>query len=109
MFFLFARSLAERELSIKLAAMATNFDIKSQMIHKKHVLKISKIYFQNITGDIGGPNNQHATDNLSNHFVTQLIRGAQETQDFNGELYDPKKFTIQLTFFLIKLLREFQT
>ena len=94
MFFLFARSLAERELSIKLAAMGTSFDIKTQMISKIHVLKISKIYFQNITGDLDRPNNQRATDNLSNHFVTQLIRGAQETQDFNGELYDPKKSTI---------------
>jgi len=32
MFFLFERSLAERELSIKLAQMKNNFDIRSLMI-----------------------------------------------------------------------------
>ena len=32
MFFLFERSLAERELSIKLAQTKTSFDIRTQMI-----------------------------------------------------------------------------
>jgi len=30
-------------------------------------------------------------------------------EDQPGELYDKRKATVQVTFFLIKLLREFQT
>ena len=56
------------------------------MIQKNKVSKISKIYFQNVSGD--GQYSQAASDNLANHFVHQLIKGAQETQEYDGELYE---------------------
>ena len=73
------------------------------MITNKQINKISKIYFQNVTG--GGL----SADNLANHFVSQLLSGAKETQEYDGELYivDKGVVKVQLTFFLIKLLREF--
>lgn len=45
MFYLFERSLAERELSIKLAHMKNNVDFRTQMIPQSKVQKISKVYF----------------------------------------------------------------
>ena len=50
-----------------------------------------------------------SADNLANHFVSQLLSGAKETQEYDGELYivDKGVVKVQLTFFLIKLLREF--
>ena len=74
------------------------------------MLKIAKIYFENIAGDNDhqGPGNSTA-DTLANHFLQSLVRGAQETQEEENELYDKLKGELQVTFFLIKLLREFQT
>ena len=105
LFFLFERSLVEREQSIKLSAMPTSFDIRTKHIPCKQALKIAKVYFQNISGS--GPNASMSAENLSNHFVSQLIKGAQETQESKNQLYDSLKSSIQVTFFLIKLLREF--
>jgi hypothetical protein len=68
LFFLFERSLVERELSIKLSAMPNNFDIRTKLIPSSKVLKIAKVYFQNISGS--GPNSDLGADNLSNHFLT---------------------------------------
>ena len=82
LFFLFERSLTERELSIKLASMPTNFDIRTKLIPVVKITKIAKVYFSNITGS--GPNSAMSADNLSNHFVTQLVKGAQETQEFEN-------------------------
>ena len=43
--------------------------------------------------------------------MTSLVNGAKETEEFENELYCVTKGVvyIQLMFFLIKLLREFQT
>lgn len=89
MFFLFARSLTERELRIKYTNMAISFDITQLKIHKTKVSKIAKIYFENIAGD----SDQAAAtaENLANHFLTSLIKGAQETQETENELYDKLK------------------
>jgi len=48
---------------------------------------------------------------LAQHFVSSLVKGAQDTQEYDNELYVVNKgiISIQLMFFLIKLLREFQT
>jgi hypothetical protein len=48
---------------------------------------------------------------LATHFVTQLIQGAKDTEEYENELFQDTKLgvEIQLMFFLIKLLREFQT
>ena len=50
MFFLFARSLVERELNLKLSTTPNSFDIRSLMISHKKVHKIAKVYFENIAG-----------------------------------------------------------
>jgi len=107
MFFLFARSLTERELQIKLTSMPVSFDITQLKINKKKVLKIAKVYFENIAGETEQA--KTTAENLANHFLTSLIKGAQETQEMENELYDKLKGDIQVTFFQIKLLREFQT
>jgi hypothetical protein len=60
------------------------------MISQQKVHKISKVYFSNVTG--GGL----TSDNLTNHFVTQLIAGAQETQEYDGELYLLEKGTVKI-------------
>lgn len=77
MFFLFARSLTERELRIKYTNMPVSFDITQLKIHKTKVLKIGKIYFENIAGDTDQAGS--TAENLANHFLSSLIRGAQET------------------------------
>lgn len=74
MFYLYSRSLAERELNIKLKDMPQDFDVRTKMISKIKVVKISKVYFQNISG--GGMHSPEHTDALVNHFVLQLIKGA---------------------------------
>ena len=61
-------------MSIKLAAMPLNFDIRTKHISTTKILKIAKVYFQNISGS--GPNSAASADNLSNHFVTSLVKGA---------------------------------
>lgn len=68
LFFLFERSLVEREQSIKLSAMPTSFDIRTKHIPCKQALKIAKVYFQNISGS--GPNASMSAENLSTHFVS---------------------------------------
>lgn len=79
MFFLFARSLIERELNIKLANTLVSFDIRQLKISHKKVHKIALVYFENIAdGDIKLFNEQHQSNpkNLANHFVSSLIKGA---------------------------------
>jgi hypothetical protein len=48
MFFLFARSLVERELQVKLTNMPLSFDIRQLKINHKKVFKIALVYFENI-------------------------------------------------------------
>lgn len=48
MFYLFARSLLEREMNIKLANMPVSFDIRQFKISHKKVYKIALVYFENI-------------------------------------------------------------
>ena len=97
MFFLFARSLTERELQIKLTSMPVSFDITQLKINKKKVLKIAKVYFENIAGETEQA--KTTAENLANHFLTSLVKGAQETQEMENELYDKLKGDIQVTFF----------
>lgn len=84
MFFLFERSLAERELSIKITAAKNNYDIRQQMIPQGKIQKIAKVYFQNVSGSDGMFNN---ADVLATHFVSQLIQGAKDTEEYENELY----------------------
>lgn len=63
MFFLFARSLVERELNIKLGATPNNFDIRTLKISQKKIHKIAKVYFENIAG--GEQLSQHTSDSLA--------------------------------------------
>lgn len=49
------------------------------------------------------------TDHFTHQFMLQLINGAKDAQDSDGQLFDQLKNQVQLTFFMIKLLREFQT
>jgi hypothetical protein len=65
MFFLFGRSLAERELRIKLATLKNNFDIRQQFIPTAKIEKISKIYFSNVAGS----GDFTDADILASHFV----------------------------------------
>ena len=66
MFFLFERSLAERELNMKLALTKNSFDIRSQMIPQAKAHKIAKIYFQNVSmGETGLSN----SENLASQFM----------------------------------------
>lgn len=107
MFYLFARSLVERELSIKLNNTPASFDIRTLKLKQSKIGKIAKVYFENIAH---GPElglSPVSADNLSQHFVSSLVRGAIETEEEAGELYNKKDQSIQVTFFLIKLLREF--
>lgn len=108
MFFLFERSLAERELNIKLALTKNSFDIRTQMIPQAKAHKIAKIYFQNVSMNDTGFSN---SDNLASQFMSQMLNAAREAEEFENELYSVIKGTvhIQLMFFLIKMLREFQT
>lgn len=78
------------------------------MIPQPKIQKIAKVYFQNVSGNDGMYNN---ADVLATHFVTQLVQGAKDTEEYENELYQQTKsgVEIQLMFFLIKLLREFQT
>lgn len=50
MFYLFARSLVERELLIKMGNLPNGTDLRQLKISKKSVVKIAKIYFDNIAG-----------------------------------------------------------
>ena len=77
--FLFERSLVEREMNMKFAQVPGNYDIRTQLIPVTKITKVSKIYFKNISGS--GPNASLSADNLAKHFVSQLIKGAQETQE----------------------------
>ena len=54
MFFLFARSLSERELRIKLATFKINFDVRQQFISTQKIEKIANIYFSNVAGGNDG-------------------------------------------------------
>lgn len=48
MFYLFARSLVERELSIKLNNTPASFDIRTLKLKQSKIGKIAKVYFENI-------------------------------------------------------------
>lgn len=50
MFYLFARSLVERELSIKLSTTPANFDVRKLKIKVNKVAKIAKVYFDHVAG-----------------------------------------------------------
>jgi len=67
-FFLFERSLAERELSLKLSHMPNNFDIRKQMIGAQRMQKIAKVYFQNISQT--DEQESKVIDNLTSHFMS---------------------------------------
>jgi len=45
LYFLYVRSLAERELSMLISKLPSNQDIRSVKIHTKKCFKIAKIYF----------------------------------------------------------------
>lgn len=62
--------------------MPVSFDIRQLKINHKKVYKISLVYFENIAdGDIKLSNEQYQSNpkNLATHFVSSLIKGAQET------------------------------
>ena len=67
MFFLFERSLAEQELSLKFNNTLHNFDIRIKMIPQAKILKIAKIYFQNVAG--GGERDPKVVESLAQHFT----------------------------------------
>lgn len=58
------------------------------MISQKKVLKIAKVYFENIANDDEVEKAKSVSDNLSSHFLSSLVRGAQDTEEKPGTLYN---------------------
>ena len=78
-------------MGFKLNKMPQAFDYRTHMIPQKKVVKIAKVYFENIANDVEDHRSAQISDNLSSHFLSSLLRGAQETEDESGSLYDKKK------------------
>ena len=66
MFFLFERSLVEREMNMKFTQVPTGYDIRTQLIPVIKITKVAKIYFKNTSGT--GPNASQSAENLAKHF-----------------------------------------
>ena len=93
MFFLFERSLAERELCIKLANRELNFDIRSQFISVHKLEKIAKVYFSNVSGNLNDPT---SAESLTAHFISSLISGGKEAQEKENELVKTERSGLEV-------------
>ena len=56
----------ERELLLKLGNLPNGTDMRNLKISKKCIIKIAKIYFENIAGNIETETAQLTNENLSN-------------------------------------------
>ena len=103
LYYLYVRSLAEKELAIMITKLPSNQDVRSVMITNKKCFKIAKMYFENVLAI----NNEMAMDNgpevAAENFVEICIQDARLE-----ELFDEAQNKLQLSFFLMKLLNEFK-
>ena len=106
LYYLYVRSLAEKELAIMITKLPSNQDVRSVMITNKKCFKISKMYFENVLA-ISNEMEHQAMDNApevaAENFVEICIQDARIE-----ELFDEAANKLQLSFFLIKLLNEFK-
>ena len=99
LFYLYLRSLAEKELAIMINKLPSNQDVRSVMITNKKCFKIAKIYFMNVLAN----ENENAPEIAAENFVEICIQEARMEN-----LFEEKGSKIQLSFFLLKLLNEFK-
>lgn len=105
LYYLYVRSLAEKELAILITKLPSNQDVRSVMITNKKCFKIARMYFQNVLSIEN--NMDQLADNgpevAAENFVDICIQDARLE-----DLFDEQKNKIQLSFFLMKLLNEFK-
>ena len=104
LYYLYVRSLAEKELAILITKLPSNQDVRSVMITNKKCFKIAKMYFENVLAvadDMEPMDN--APDVAAENFVEICIQDARLE-----ELFDEMSNKLQLSFFLMKLLNEFK-
>ena len=105
LYYLYVRSLAEKELAIMITKLPSNQDVRSIMINNKKCYKLAKMYFDNVLAVSN--EYDHVMDNgpevAAENFVEICIQDARLE-----ELFDEANNKVQLSFFLMKLLNEFK-
>ena len=83
LYYLYVRSLAEKELAIMITKLPSNQDVRSVMITNKKCFKIAKMYFENVLAI----NNEMAMDNgpdvAAENFVEICIQDARLEELFD--------------------------
>lgn len=105
LYYLYVRSLAEKELAMMITKLPTNKDIRSVYITNKKCFKIAKMYFDNVLAvqQEMEPIMDNAPEVAAENFVEICIQDARLE-----ELFDEQANKLQLSFFLMKLLNEFK-
>ena len=107
LYYLYVRSLAEKELAILIIKLPSNQDVRSVKITNKKCFKIAKMYFENVLAisneHTGDPLLDNAPEVAAENFVEICIQDARLE-----ELYEEVSNKLQLSFFLMKLLNEFK-
>ena len=108
LYYLYVRSLAEKELAILITKLPSNQDVRSVQISNKKGFKIAKMYFENVLAistenENDGQMLDNAPEVAAENFVEICIQDAKIE-----DLYDVVSNKLQLSFFLMKLLNEFK-
>ncbi len=105
LYYLYVRSLAERELAMRIDKLPSNQDVRNVQITNKKCFKLAKMYFDNvlaIQNEMDGVMD-NGPEVAAENFVEICIQDARLE-----ELYDNVTNKMQLSFFLMKLLNEFK-
>ena len=84
LYYLYVRSLAEKELAILITKLPSNQDVRSVMITNKKCFKIAKMYFENVLAvadDMEPMDN--APDVAAENFVEICIQDARLEELFD--------------------------
>ena len=73
LYYLFVRSLAEKELAMMINKLPSNQDIRSVYLTNKKCFKISKMYFENVLAISNDPVMDNAPEIAAENFVEICI------------------------------------
>mmetsp|Transcript_4766 Transcript_4766/g.6284 ORF Transcript_4766/g.6284 Transcript_4766/m.6284 type:complete len:202 (+) Transcript_4766:798-1403(+) len=103
LYYLYVRSLAEKELAIRIDKIPSNQDVRSVMISSQRAFKLARMYFENVLALSQHPGMESGADVAAENFVEVAIQDARIE-----ELFNEQSNKLQLSFFLMKLLNEFK-